>query len=71
MVAARSIGQPCDLNQLNQNPLNDLIFVHPAIDCTYSARTAVTAAVLRVWIELLKDTAWQSEWMSDRKNLKQ
>lgn len=47
-LPARSIGQPYDLNQLNQNPLNDLIFVHPDIDCTYSARTAVTAAVLRV-----------------------
>lgn len=48
MLAARNIGQACGLNQLNQNPLNYLIFVHPAIDCTYSARTAVTAAVLRI-----------------------
>lgn len=62
--------QHCDLYQFNQNPLNDLIFVHPAIDCTYSARTAVTAAVVRDWTELLKDSAWQSEWMSYRKDLK-
>lgn len=45
MLAARSIGQPCDLNQLNQNALNDLIFVYPAIDCTYSARAAVTTVL--------------------------
>lgn len=70
-LAARSIGQPCDLDQLNQNALNDLIFVHPAIDCTYSARAAVTTAMLRGWAELLKDTAWKSEWMSDKKDLKQ
>lgn len=65
------MGNPVTWINSTRNPLNDLIFVHPAIDCTYSAGTAVVAAAQKIWAELLKEIALQSEWMSDRKDLKQ